>query len=694
MLKKLSLFFGLCALAFANEPIITKTIGDDVQEVRLGGKKVGQYLFEDITNLMKSNALQVVGKNKVTYRIYTENIGKIIEDIRATTQITKGTDNVAGTTNAENKESQLFLKGFKQDGYDENGFYIAKLSAFAGGLSKGYIYKSFLEVSSKDQKIYKVIEFQRVNFLDELTDIYTNYYNEKKELPLFIPAMKQFVGAYFDLLSAGLGITNKNAVTADFGDRAHGYFVSYSSGAGKAFGSLKVATKEELENASGTFNGVKTLVRNKLKAIKGTAADFNGYGTDLFERDGFVLNYATEAQGDDKYLFLGTTNNSTSDYQDILITHAAVASTIMSNHNIRNGYLVGQGMMPYDMMSGGDHLVAPAQFLGTGWVQKKKFGAKTPWYSGAMSIEGDQLFALQSFDYINLSSTEAHELLNNDYYEKQRIIPTILPFAQAIGFPKVTHQGHIMSHVLSFIGYGTSFGGVDGAWAEPTNPGARLGFNEEYAVMNSFGAIEAGYAADKVGGDNNKIRGRIKGSNHHGRSSFGLWSVVIGMALGFGIHAVVGIEFIVAMALFWHPLKFPGLSGSLGAYGGTGGDVGQFEMIFTPELNPAYIDTSLIENLKYSSVYTELFLHDNTQTSAVLDNAYSQNVVAKNPTDGFTRLKNPNNNAFAEIVKAISKKKYADVFSHAKSYGYDYYRFKFEDDTDILGMVHAYTKGN
>ena len=69
-------------------------------------------------------------------------------------------------------------------------------------------------------------------------------------------------------------------------------------------------------------------------------------------------------------------------------------------------------------------------------------------------------------------------------------------------------------------------------------------------------------------------------------------------------------------------------------------------------------------------------------------------MVAKNPTDGFTRLKNPNNNAFAEIVKAISKKKYADVFSHAKSYGYDYYRFKFEDDSDILSIVHAYTKGN
>lgn len=694
MLKKLSLFFGLCALVFANDPVVTKTIGDDVQEVSLGGKKVGQYLFEDITNLMKTNALEVVGKNKVTYRIYTDNIGKIIEDIKATSQITKGTDNVAGTTNAENKESQLFLKGFKQDGYDENGFYIAKLSAFAGGLSKGYIYKSFLEVSSKDQKIYKVIEFQRVNFLDELTDIYANYYNEKKELPLFIPAMKQFVGAYFDLLSTGLGITHKNAVTADFGDRAHSYFVGYGSGGGRAFGALKVATKDELETASATFNGVKDLIRNKLKALKGTAADFNGYGTDLFEKDGFVLNYATEAEGNDKYLFSGTTNNSASDYQDILIMHAAVASTVMSNHNIRNGYLVGQGMLPYDMMSGGDHLVAPVQFLGTGWIQKKKFGARTPWYSGAMSIEGDQLFALQSFDYINLTSTEAHELLNNDYYEKQRIIPTVLPFAQATGFPKVTHQGHIMSHVLSFIGYGSAYGGVNGAWAEPTNPGARLGFNEEYAVMNSFGTIEAGYAADKEGGGNDKIRGRIKGSDHHGRSSFGLLSVIIAMALTFGIHSIVGIEFIVAMALFWHPVKFPGLSGSLDAYSGASADARQFEMIFTPELNPNYIDSSLIENLKYSSVYTELFLRDNTKVSSVLDNAYAQNVVARNLTDGFSRLKNPNNNAFAEIVKAVSKHKYADVFSHAKSYGYDYYKFKFEDDTDILSIVHAYTKGN
>lgn len=694
MFKKTLLLSVLSASILFAETTITKQIGEVVTDVPLNGS-IGNTIYDQITSLMGSNALAVDGANKAIFRIHNENIAKITDDIKATSSVTKGTDNVIGSTTANDEETNLFLKGFKQEGYDENGFYIGKLSAWAGGISKGYIYKSYLEVNSKDQKTYKVIEFTRVNFLDELTKIYADYYVSKKEVPLFIPAMDQYITGYYRLINevCGLGTPpsggSRSVADDNYLNSIHNCMLNNAAGNGRTFGAIKTLTKAQLDAVNSSPQTLQNAIRTKLATIKGTAGAFNGYGTDMFERNGFVLNYAT--YNSNSMFYQGYSNISDSNFVDIIAMHVGMASTVMTAHNIRNGYFVVQGGLPYEFFAGDNKLASPGQYVGTYWKKCKRKVAKKclkyehGWH-GAVNFEADQLYGLQSYDYLNFTSHDANELLTGDFYEKQRIIPTLLPFADAVGAPKLSHQGHLLGHVVSFLGYGTAYsGGVNNNF---------LGINKEFGVMDAFGAMPAGFSANKHGGSG-PLDNRFVG-NQHKKSAWTWFAFFLLFILLSPIAAfTIGIaELGVILYLLYHPVH----PGNVNYSNTNTGSTSEVNSLFAPSLKRyTSQDDEIIEQLKKSSVYNEVFAVDNTNAAAIFDTGYSQNIVSKdnNLLNSLSKLKNPNNNAWAIEADALSSKyPYSQVFGGMKDNGYNMFNVRFDNDVDLYQIISGYTKGN
>lgn len=697
---------------------ITVDFAGTKTEIPKGDEPYGTVIFNDI--ILKLPMLNGAN-NKVTYKIEDSNLNRVAEELKKTTILTKGADNVIGTQN--DFDTNMFLKGFKQESYDENGFYVGKLDAWTGGLSKGYIYKTYLVLDSKEQKSYKVIEFKRVNFLDEIVEIYANYVERKREIPLFIPASGQYVDEYLNILRGKI----PNTPNADTLNQIHSVILATALDTSKSYGVRKVATSAELLPMLTNKQLLRDTIKAKFSNIIGTKAGFNGYGNKLFENDGLVLNYATilaenqypNGEGKDNF-------DSNSDYNDILYMHLSFASTIMTHNNIRNGYFVASGLPGYEAFTS-DQYSTPFQCYGSQKKRKLKWGRKEFIWDGACTFEGDQLFALQSNDYINLNNMDNADNIVKNIYEEQRLIPTVLPFADAVSAQSISHQGHLLSHLASFIGYGTRFGGnasnsftkydhdaVNSAlgkhksvpylqngrlnYTKGTHPDGELYLGYS-TLLNSFGAIEAGYTTifENCGGE---ICGQFNGHEKKKKTKPWLIPLILGILTAgfFGLILVIPSLEILGIILIAIGFHYSALKMHVNAgYVNTTPNTIATENITAmgSAIDPAVDINGMNQYLGYSDVYEELFAIQPSETNSMFDTAYSLKIAEISHKDEFDRLKDPKNNIYAIVAKNItSQKEYDDVFRGVENFGYQSFKTRFENDLNIINILHDFMRGN
>lgn len=682
MRKVALLFLALCSAMWANGTKAYIEYDGRVEEKPVSGN-VRDFIFDEvmakmdvmngITNFAESN------KTTLTIKFENDKLNEIIDEMKVTANITKGTDNVQGATS--NKDGNLFYKGFAQSGYDTNGIYIGKVNAFTGGISKGFILKSYLVLDKKEQKTYKTFEFKRINFLDEFASLYTEFFSLKKEAPIFMFSPNKYLREYMSALNdkAGGTLSDTNIDGEAANNAIQQAFGTWNPNASIDYGIAPVMTEAELNAFQGDQKKIKAEVKKRLAALPGSK------NAALFIDDGYTMNYATVIPASDWEGTPPKSPESYSDHADILNTHAAFATTIMARHNVRNGYLVVEGLPGPGATSGING--TPVAYVATHWktcakkVFKKCIKHRYHWH-GAYSYEGSSLFTIRANDLTNFNGSDYMNLLGEDMITAQVVMPTVLPFGNAVGSPKVSHQGHILPYLVSFTGHGNLAISLSNAAGKPHSI-------EEAKHVSSFGKIQAGYTTDA---------GRFVGKEVT-KTAWNWWLILLLVSIIIPVFAdlvvltiVASLSFALAAAIAYNNMpnyKNSGLANAIVA------DVTSARNVINSTVVNGNLDPELARLLEYSSVYEDAFMITPQKDNNVLNNQYSKKLVTFSGASALEakHLKDTNHN-FAKMLNSQWTGKYQEVFSGGDNHMINTFNAKYDANTDIKNIIHEFLRGN
>ena len=619
--------------------------------------KVSGNLTDDI--LKEMSKVRGYKDGKITYYIESDGLNKISEEYARTNNITRGTEVVNGSTN--DSDTNMFYKGFLQEGYDTNGIYMGKLNMGQNGESSGYILKSYLAVDKEDKKkTYKVIELIGVNFLDEVSALAYQYYQARHEPPMFMYSPNNFISEYMNILGKHKSEI-ENLDNDELATRTYNIFKNdnwYKSNVD--YGMRQLFTQAQLISNGNSPEAIQKYIRGRFAIQQGSQTE------SMFSDNGFTLNYATHLKG---YPWHPDTG-------DIFNTHSSFATTIMAKHNIRTGYFMVIGMPGigvlenYSVRSPFGYYAKFSQWTtGKRWRKKKHFS-----WDGGYLTEGEQLFTIRSNDLLNYNSADFSNMIGADAIFEQRIIPTILPLPNSISAPSLTPQGHILTHVISYTGL--------------ANKGVAFS-NPEFKDVNEFGDIEAG----------NPTSGYVDGDEVYKtkKARFGLlglllivFAPIIAIVVPF-IDAIV-IAIIGIILLLMRP---KGIDSDVGrATGLNANDAAGLDMMVTTRVSGA-LDGDLARYLQYSTVYEDLFLSQGDKEVPVFENLYGATINNNIPAgDNISNpmYKSSSLNWTTEVHKIWSGE-YRKVFSGKDSEALAKFRATYNDNSSYTNIIRAFVEG-
>ena len=117
----LSFFTFLVSYSFGD--VITKEWANSGSSTYQTANVTGNLTNDIIAEMSR---LKGYKDGKITYYIDSDGLNKISEEYSKTKKITRGTEVVNGTTNEA--DTNMFYRGFLQEGYDTNGIYMGKLN--------------------------------------------------------------------------------------------------------------------------------------------------------------------------------------------------------------------------------------------------------------------------------------------------------------------------------------------------------------------------------------------------------------------------------------------------------------------------------------------------------------------------------------------------------------------------------------
>ena len=650
----LFLLFSLVSYSFGD--IITKEWANSGSSTYQTANVTGNLTNDIIAEMSR---LKGYKDGKITYYIDSDGLNKISEEYSKTKKITRGTEVVNGTTNEA--DTNMFYRGFLQEGYDTNGIYMGKLNMAQNGESSGYILKSYLAVDKEDKKkTYKVIELIRVNFLDEVANLAYQYYQARHEPPMFMYSPNNFIGEYMNVL--GKYETELSTLEGDaLATRVYNIFKNsdwYKPGTD--YGMRQLFTEQQLLSNGSSPESIQKYIKGRFNIQRGSQTE------NMFSDGGYTLNYATHLKGYDWHPDTG----------DIFNTHSSFAATIMAKHNIRTGYFMITGMPGigvlenYSVRSPFGYYSKFSQWTtGKRWRKKKHFS-----WDGGYLTEGEQLFTIRSNDLLNYNSADFSNMLGADAIFEQRIIPTILPLPNSISAPTLTPQGHTLTHVISYTGL--------------ANNGVAFS-NPEFKEMNEFGTIEAG----------SPTSGFVDGSEVHKskRAGFG-WLGLILIVFAPVIAVIVpfiDIVTIVIIGIILLLLRHKNFDGDVGrATGLNATDATGLDMMVTTKVSGA-LDGELARYLQYSTVYEDLFLSQGDKEVPVFENLYGATINNNIPAGqdlSNPMYKNAGLNWTTEIHKIWSGE-YRKVFSGKDSEALAKFRATYNDNRSYTNIIKAFVEG-
>lgn len=650
------LFFLFSTISFSFAETITKEWANSGDTSYQTAKVTGSLTNDIIAEMSRVRGYK---DGKITYYIDSDGLNKISEEYARTNNITRGTEVVNGATNES--DTNMFYKGFLQEGYDTNGIYMGKLNMGQNGESSGYILKSYLAVDKEDKrKTYKVIELIGVNFLDEISTLAYQYYQARHEPPMFMYSPNNFIAEYTNILGKHDNEL-KNLEGDELATKTYNIFKTenwYKSNID--YGMRQLFTEAQLTSNGNSPEAIQKYIKNRFSIQRGSQTE------NMFTDNGFTLNYATHLKGYDWHPDTG----------DIFNTHSSFAATIMAKHNIRTGYFMVIGMPGVGVLENysvrspfGYYAKFSEWTTGKRWRKKKHFS-----WDGGYLTEGEQLFTIRSNDLLNYNSADFSNMLGADAIFEQRIIPTILPLPNSISAPSLTPQGHILTHVISYTGL--------------ANKGVAFS-NPEFKEVNEFGAIEAG----------SPTSGYVDGSEVYKkkRAGFGLLGLLL---IVFAPVIAVIVPFIdvvtlVIIGIILLLMRPKGIDSDIGrATGINANDATGLDMMVTTKVSGA-LDGELAKYLQYSTVYEDLFLSQGDKEVPVFENLYgatiNNNIPAGNDISN-PMYKSGSLNWTSEVHKIWSGE-YRKVFSGRDSMALAKFRATYNDNGSYFNIVKAFVEG-
>lgn len=650
------LFFLFFTISLSFAETITKEWANSGDTLYHTAKVTGSLTNDIIAEMSRVRGYK---DGKITYYIDSDGLNKISEEYARTNNITRGTEVVNGATNES--DTNMFYKGFLQEGYDTNGIYMGKLNMGQNGESSGYILKSYLAVDKEDKrKTYKVIELIGVNFLDEISTLAYQYYQARREPPMFMYSPNNFIAEYTNILGKHDNEL-KNLEGDELATKTYNIFKTenwYKSNID--YGMRQLFTEAQLTSNGNSPEAIQKYIKNRFSIQRGSQTE------NMFTDNGFTLNYATHLKGYDWHPDTG----------DIFNTHSSFAATIMAKHNIRTGYFMVIGMPGVGVLENysvrspfGYYAKFSEWTTGKRWRKKKHFS-----WDGGYLTEGEQLFTIRSNDLLNYNSADFSNMLGADAIFEQRIIPTILPLPNSISAPSLTPQGHILTHVISYTGL--------------ANKGVAFS-NPEFKEVNEFGAIEAG----------SPTSGYVDGSEVYKkkRAGFGLLGLLL-IVLAPVIAVIapfIDVVTLVIIGIILLLMRPKGIDSDIGrATGINANDATGFDMMVTTKVSGA-LDGELAKYLQYSTVYEDLFLSQGDKEVPVFENLYgatiNNNIPAGNDISN-PMYKSGSLNWTSEVHKIWSGE-YRKVFSGRDSMALAKFRATYNDNGSYVNIVKAFVEG-
>ena len=650
------LFFLFSTISLSFAETITKEWANSGDTSYHTAKVTGSLTNDIIAEMSRVRGYK---DGKITYYIDSDGLNKISEEYARTNNITRGTEVVNGATNES--DTNMFYKGFLQEGYDTNGIYMGKLNMGQNGESSGYILKSYLAVDKEDKrKTYKVIELIGVNFLDEISTLAYQYYQARHEPPMFMYSPNNFIAEYTNILGKHDNEL-KNLEGDELATKTYNIFKTenwYKSNID--YGMRQLFTEAQLTSNGNSPEAIQKYIKNRFSIQRGSQTE------NMFTDNGFTLNYATHLKGYDWHPDTG----------DIFNTHSSFAATIMAKHNIRTGYFMVIGMPGVGVLENysvrspfGYYAKFSEWTTGKRWRKKKHFS-----WDGGYLTEGEQLFTIRSNDLLNYNSADFSNMLGADAIFEQRIIPTILPLPNSISAPSLTPQGHILTHVISYTGL--------------ANKGVAFS-NPEFKEVNEFGAIEAG----------SPTSGYVDGSEVYKkkRAGFGLLGLllIVFAPVIAVIAPFIDVVTLVIIGIILLLMRPKGIDSDIGrATGINANDATGLDMMVTTKVSGA-LDGELAKYLQYSTVYEDLFLSQGDKEVPVFENLYgatiNNNIPAGNDISN-PMYKSGSLNWTSEVHKIWSGE-YRKVFSGRDSMALAKFRATYNDNGSYVNIVKAFVEG-
>lgn len=411
------------------------------------------YIEREVTQHMKDyDKYGVTVGQTLSLRVYNKKTKDNIDKSKGEyfTALT-----AAGGITAQSEDVNLFGKHYNVGVHDETGYYFQTMmftdTNYNGGgtpqfrkiYSRGYVLNIKHKKDKERQTFYREINVFPVNFAKELSEIAKEYITQTQEKPLFLINPSTFMSSYQDYVRHFSG--------DDIKDEVHKNLYSIYESVKGGTTMPNILSKLKVTNKSGLFpegfiglldldyNPKTILADPKTKIIEDRILKIGGGR--IFTDNGYNFAYATTKKSDKPQ------QANMQNQLDMVLANASLASTIMAKYNLAGGQMILAGLSIPDMTWSPDGV--KQRF----WKSKKKHRRRCKNFESYSTRDGVVIFNLVSNNAAFIDNHKDIPVSYMDFWSAPVSIGTMLPFADAVKSPAITHQGHILPYTLTVGGW-------------------------------------------------------------------------------------------------------------------------------------------------------------------------------------------------------------------------------------------------